>query len=250
MRAGFGRRAHRKETARAAADHDDVGVDRAADLGLRDFRGLAQPVGGIFVRGLAGVDDLDGDFALGLLDALLRRGHHGLRRDRRARDGVDFRSLSRHQGLLRRRWRGCLRRGRSAGMNGGRASWSCSLGLAAVPTLLFRRATDGMEKRVENGLKRVGPGEGPRPGRRTAEPRSGDERGREFSRGGGRRCRPVRPKEPVRPERPRKRTGRNAPRTCFRREDRQPGCRTQVKGECEIKGNPREMRRKSSRPGD
>ena len=106
-----------------------------------------------------------------------------------------------------------------------------------------------MEKRVENGLKRVGPGEAHGPGVGRLNPCSGDERKRVLPRGAADAAGPVRPKEPVRPERPRKRTGRNAPGPAFGGKIVNLGAGLRSRGNAN-EGNPREMRRKSSRPGD
>ena len=73
---------------------------RGDDVLLGDFRLLTEPVA--VVLSLLVGDDLDGNFALGLRNALGGGLGDGLRRDRGAGDAVDFGGLSGHQVLLER----------------------------------------------------------------------------------------------------------------------------------------------------
>ena len=94
-------RKNAEEAARAAADDENVGLVRGDDVLFGDFGLLAEPVAVVFVGLLVG-DDFNGNFALGLRNALGGGLGDGLRRDRGAGDAVDFGGLSGHQVLLER----------------------------------------------------------------------------------------------------------------------------------------------------
>lgn len=101
MPPGFGSGGDGEEAARAAADDENVGLVRGDDVLFGDFGLLAEPVAVVFVGLLVG-DDFNGNFALGLRNALGGGLGDGLRRDRGAGDAVDFGGLSGHQVLLER----------------------------------------------------------------------------------------------------------------------------------------------------
>ena len=101
LAARFGSGGDGEEAARAAADDENVGLVRGDDVLFGDFGLLAEPVAVVFVGLLVG-DDFNGNFALGLRNALGGGLGDGLRRDRGAGDAVDFGGLSGHQVLLER----------------------------------------------------------------------------------------------------------------------------------------------------
>ena len=98
LRALLGGGGHDEHAAGAAADDQHLGLVLGDDLALVDFRLLAEPIAvrSIFLL----LEYLDRDFALGLLDALVRRLGHSSGGDRRAGNRVDLRALRAHQPRL------------------------------------------------------------------------------------------------------------------------------------------------------
>ena len=88
----FCRCGHGKHTAGTAADHQNFRLDRIDNVFFRNFGRLAEPVAVIGHFGLG--DDFNGNFTLGLSNALGGGLVNGLRGDAGAGNGVDVSRLS------------------------------------------------------------------------------------------------------------------------------------------------------------
>ena len=96
----FGSRADRKETARAAADNEHIGGIGRGDALFSNLRRLAEPIARIRISIGAAHDDFNGDFTLGLCNALAGGLHDGIRRDGSARNDINLSRLGRHERSL------------------------------------------------------------------------------------------------------------------------------------------------------
>ena len=82
--AALSRGSHGKHAARAAADNENLGLDRLDDVFFCNDRRLPKPVASLGVCGSRFFDNLDRNFAHGLVNTLLRCARDGIRSDSRS----------------------------------------------------------------------------------------------------------------------------------------------------------------------